>query len=201
MSDNGFAAVSAVGVLSELDAGRWAGLAGGAAVLVGMAVGGWLILALVRGQGRLVLRVEALETRLKRLEGLPLERREAAPELRLPDLTGALFELSDFRGSETLLVFWNPASEPCRQILEGLLEWERANPIARRKLVFVSTGGVEANRAMGLTSLILLDEPGDVARAFGATGTPSAVLLDKDARLASGVVSGGDAVVQLLLTA
>jgi hypothetical protein len=201
MSDNGFAGLSSVGVLSELDAGWWAGLAGGATVLLAMAVGGGLILALLRGQGRLVLRMEALEARLKQLEDVPVIGREAAPALRLPDLTGAFFELSDFRGSETVLLFWDPASEPCRQILEELQEWERAHPIGPRKLVVVSTGSVEANREMGLTSLMLLEESGEVAGAFGATSTPSAVLLDKDTRLASGVVLGGDAVVQLLTSA
>jgi methylamine dehydrogenase accessory protein MauD len=123
---------------------------------------------------------------------------ELSPALQLPDLTGAVFELSDLRGSETLLLFWDPACEFCRQILEDVRTLERANhPLGPRKLMLVSTGSIEANRAMGLHSLILLDDSAEVARAFGAHGTPSAVLLDKEARPASRVVFGGEAVLQL----
>jgi len=345
---------STVSALSTLGAGGWAAVAGGAAALLGFAVGGWLILALLRHQGLLLLRVEALEARLEHMGGadvpafglpvgapappfelaaldgssasldrliargkpvfllffephcgpcavlLPLvsrwqkaygerltlavisrgdrtansdlaelgldhvllqadrevavayevpgtpgavlidasgaiasavalgsesinefvsralsaqlrsgngevsppselivQQREAAPTFRLPDLTGAFFELSDLRGSETVLLFWDPASESCRQILDDLRTWERANPVGSRKLVVVSVGSAEANRALGLTSLILLDGSAEAARAFGAEGIPAAVLLDGETRMASSVVFGSEAVLQL----
>ena len=33
---------------------------------------------------------------------------EPAPEVALPDLEGQSVELEDFRGEETLVLFWNP---------------------------------------------------------------------------------------------
>jgi hypothetical protein len=64
-------------------------------------------------------------------------------------------------------------------------------------LLVVSTGTVEANQAQGLRSQVVLDEGFAVARAFGATGTPMAVLVDGDGKIASEVVTGGQAVLAL----
>jgi hypothetical protein len=44
-------------------------------------------------------------------------------------------------------------------------------------LVF-STGDVASDRAMGLTTTVVLDDSFAAGRAFGAGGTPSAVLVD-----------------------
>jgi len=61
----------------------------------------------------------------------------------------------------------------------------------------VSTGAPEANRAMGLKSPVLLDQPVAVARTFGAGGTPSAVLVDAEGRIASQVAVGTEAMLAL----
>jgi peroxiredoxin len=200
---------SAVGWISRLDAGTSTALAVGVVTLGALAAGGWLILTMLRQHGRLLLRVEALEARLDTLlrpgngdghHPASVQQRweaEPSPTFRLPDLTGAYFELWDFRGSETLLLFWDPADESCRQILEDVRKWEWAHPVGSRKLVFISTGSIEANRSMGLSSLILLDSSGEVARAFDVSGTPSAVLLDKEAKVASRVAVGGAEVLRL----
>jgi hypothetical protein len=64
-------------------------------------------------------------------------------------------------------------------------------------LVIVSTGTVEANRASGFRSPVLLDPAFTAGRAFGVTGTPSAVLLDDRGRIASEIAVGGPAVLEL----
>ena len=49
----------------------------------------------------------------------------------------------------------------------------------------VSAGSEEANKEMELTSPVLLDQQFAAGRAFGASGTPSAVLVDAEGKLAS----------------
>ena len=122
---------------------------------------------------------------------------EPAPELRLPDLTGKLVDLADFRGSKTLVLFWNPGCGFCQQMLEDLKAWEAKPPEGVPKLLVVSTGIVEANRALGLLSPVLLDEGFTVGSTFGATGTPMAVLVDAEGKIASEVAAGAQAVLAL----
>ena len=50
---------------------------------------------------------------------------------------------------------------------------------------------------MGLTSPMLLDQQFAVGRAFGASGTPSAVLVDAEGKVASEVAVGAPAVLEL----
>ena len=65
------------------------------------------------------------------------------------------------------------------------------------KLLFVSAGTEEANKEMRLSSTVVLDQQFSVGRAFGASGTPSAVLLDAEGRVASEVAVGAPAVLEL----
>src|SRR4051812_27003607 len=58
------------------------------------------------------------------------------------------------------------------------------------KLVLISGGTEEQARALGLRAPILLDEMGATARAYGANGTPMAVLVDATGRIASKLVGG-----------
>ncbi len=49
----------------------------------------------------------------------------------------------------------------------------------------VSSGTQEANKEMGLSSPVVLDQQFAVGRSFGASGTPSAVPVDKEGKIAS----------------
>jgi AhpC/TSA family protein len=96
-----------------------------AAVLPWMLIGFgcWFCYQLVRQNGRILLRLEALEQRLEVQDaeppsptpaapsGLPLGA--IAPEFELPDLTGTRHCLSDFRGRRMLLIFFNPKCGFC----------------------------------------------------------------------------------------
>jgi methylamine dehydrogenase accessory protein MauD len=127
-----------------------------------------------------------------------LEIGEPAPEVKLPDLEGNAVELADyFRGEETLVLFWNPGCGFCQQMLPDIKEWEQNRPEGAPKLLFVSAGPEEANREMGLASPVLLDQPFATGRAFGASGTPSAVLVDVEGKVASEVAVGAPAVLEL----
>src|SRR5215208_75573 len=122
---------------------------------------------------------------------------EEAPEVKLPDLEGNTVQLADFRGQQTLLVFWNPGCGFCQQMLPDLKEWESGAPRDAPTLVVVSAGSEEANKEMGLASPVLLDQQFAVGRAFGASGTPSAVLVDAQGKVASEVAVGAPGVLEL----
>ena len=122
---------------------------------------------------------------------------EFAPEVKLSDLEGDTVELKDFRGEKTLVLFWNPGCGFCQQMLPDLRKWEAAPQADAPKLLLISAGTKEANEAMGLGSTIVLDPSFAVGRAFGAGGTPSAVLVDEEGRIASEVAVGAPAVLDL----
>jgi peroxiredoxin len=122
---------------------------------------------------------------------------EEAPEVKLPDLEGDTVDLADFRGEETLLVFWNPGCGFCQQMLADLREWEQNPPEEAPKLLVVSAGTKEANREQGLNSTVVLDQNFTVGRAFGASGTPSSVLVDAQGKVASDIAVGSPAVLQM----
>jgi peroxiredoxin len=122
---------------------------------------------------------------------------EEAPEVKLPDLEGNTVELANFKGEETLVLFWNPGCGFCQQMLPDLKEWEMQAPKDAPRLVVVSAGSEEANKEMGLASPVLLDQQFAVGRAFGASGTPSAVLVDAEGKVASEVAVGAPGVLEL----
>ena len=122
---------------------------------------------------------------------------EPAPEIKLEDLEGKNVELKDFRGEETLVLFWNPGCGFCKQMLDDLKKWEANPPEGAPRLLVVSAGIVEANEAMELSSPVVLDQEFAVGRAFGVGGTPSAVLVDEEGKIASEVAVGAPAVLEL----
>jgi peroxiredoxin len=122
---------------------------------------------------------------------------EEAPEVKLPNLQGNTVELVHFRGEETLVLFWNPGCGFCQQMLADLREWEENPPEEAPKLLVVSAGTEEANREQGLSSTVVLDQNFAVGRAFGASGTPSAVLVDAEGKVASDIAVGSPAVLEL----
>jgi peroxiredoxin/uncharacterized membrane protein YphA (DoxX/SURF4 family) len=122
---------------------------------------------------------------------------EPAPEVKLADLEGTTVELEDFRGQQILVLFWNPGCGFCQQMLPEIKQWEENRPEGAPKLLFVSAGTEEANRDMKLSSKVVLDQQFAAGRAFGASGTPSAVLVDGEGRIASEVAVGAPAVLGL----
>jgi peroxiredoxin/uncharacterized membrane protein YphA (DoxX/SURF4 family) len=123
---------------------------------------------------------------------------EPAPDFNLPDLSGKFVRLSDFRGSTALLLFWRPSCGFCQRMLADLKAWEAQPREGAPRLLVVSTDSVEANQAMGLRSPVLLDKEGmSIGRLFGATGTPMAVLVDEEGKIASPLAAGAPEVLAL----
>jgi peroxiredoxin len=131
-------------------------------------------------------------------QGAKAIRALVAQAIGLPDLAGQTVNLVDFRGHQTLLLFWNPGCGFCQRMLDDLRAWEAKPPKGAPKLLVISTGTMEANTQMGLHSPILLDQGGmSVGSTFGANGTPMAVLLDTEGKIASEVAAGAPAVLAL----
>jgi peroxiredoxin len=122
---------------------------------------------------------------------------ERAPDFTLLDLSGIPTSLTHFRGSKTVVLFWNPGCGFCQQMLDDLKAWEAKPPMGAPKLLVVSTGTAEANKAMGLRSKVVLDQDFTVGRRFGADGTPVAVLVDAEGNIASDLAAGAPAVLAL----
>jgi peroxiredoxin len=123
---------------------------------------------------------------------------EPAPDFSLPDLAGKTVKLSDFRGKRTLVLFWRPSCGFCARMLPDLKAWETNATNGAPKLLVVSTDSEADNKAMGLRSPVLLDKAGiSVGGKFGAGGTPMAVLVDADGKIASELAAGAPAVLEL----
>ncbi len=128
-------------------------------------------------------------------DGLPIG--SLAPELDLRDLDGKDVHLADPRGRETLVLFWNPGCGFCNSIRSELRAWEQNAGSDRLRLLIVSSGDADASRADGFRSTVALDAGYTAGDAFGARGTPMAVILDGNGRVATGLAAGGPAVLAL----
>src|SRR5258708_1424835 len=109
-------------------------------LLIGFGV--WLFHQLVRQNGRILLRLDAIEDHLdhmaesragghpssnghrllseSKIERNGLTKGAPAPEFRLPKLDGGELSLSELRGKKVLLVFSDPHCGPCDALLPDL---------------------------------------------------------------------------------
>jgi len=83
-------------------------------------------------------------------------------------------------------------------MLADLQAWEAEPQANAPRLVLISAGSVEANQAQGLSSSILIDNGFSIGFAYGAKGTPSAVLIDAQGNVASPLVVGASAIMPML---
>jgi methylamine dehydrogenase accessory protein MauD len=113
-----------------------------------------------------------------------------APAFELPDLDGIKVSSEELRGQRTLLLFWNPGCGFCQGMVSDLKVWEEHRPPRAPHLVLISSGDADANRSLGLQSPILSDQTGAPASAYGANGTPMAILVDAEGRIASRMAGG-----------
>ena len=127
----------------------------------------------------------------------PTEIGEFAPAFELSDLTGQVVNLGKLKGKAILLLFWNPACGYCSGMLADLKRWEANVTKESPLLLVVSNDAVEQNLTMNLRAPVLLDSNFRTGQAFGVGGTPAAVLIDADGKVASLVAMGAEKVLAL----
>jgi methylamine dehydrogenase accessory protein MauD len=121
---------------------------------------------------------------------------DPAPALELAGLDGEPVPLVVL-DRDTLVLFWNPHCGFCARMLDELRAWEAAPPSGAPRLLLIAAGSAEDNRAMGLAAEIAIDDRFAAGQAFGATGTPTGVLVDATGRIASGLAVGAPSVLAL----
>jgi peroxiredoxin len=190
-----------------------------------VAFSAWVAYNLLRQNGRMLLRVEALEAEIARLAPVDAPAEEAAarppfgdrslagsrinrdglrpgtaaPGFTLPRLGGGELSLSDYATRRLLLVFSDPNCGPCDVLAPRLERFAKDTPGV--SVVMVSRGDVEENRRkveqFGLTFPVVLQEQWQLSRQYAKFATPIAYLIDEQGRIAADVALGVDAILEL----
>ena len=167
---------------------------------------------LVKQQGRMLLRLDALEhsahiaehdpvapVESAEVEGLPLGT--LFPAFEFPDLSGKTHTLEEFRGKHLLVVNWSFDCGFCEAIAGELARLEARLNKQNVLIVLLAAGDASSNRAHaarhGLKALVLLVKDGPPPKPFEQQGTPVAYFLDEQARVAAPFASGADQVEAL----
>lgn len=191
------------------------GMRGGGSALGGLAVAVaglamfelWALVHVLRQNGRLLVRLEAVEAKLAGSveappPGLPIK--SEAPAFSLTDLLGDTLSLETLlkRRRLLLLLFTEPGCGACDAVLPEVSQWQREYG-DRLSIVPISRGNAKENRGKsakyGLRNLLLQTER-EVADAYQVEATPSAVLV-KEGRIESSLAVGTDAIRGLVARA
>ncbi|BDT93212.1 MULTISPECIES: MauE/DoxX family redox-associated membrane protein [Nocardia] len=174
---------------------------------IGCAVVAVLVAVLIRLAGQLrILRRRVDEQALSTLgaEGLPVGA--VAPEFELLGPDGAKTTLEDLLSAakSVLLVFVHPGCELCAALARELPRW-RARTGDALAIVAVGNGDAAEQAAWGIEHGLgdipsLVQQGNEAALRYRVRGTPSAVLIDPDGRVAAPVARGGIAIRELIGT-
>lgn len=121
-----------------------------------------------------------------------------APNLTWRDIDGRTISLHELRGNPVAILFWNPGCGFCQRVLPDLKAWEDVAVNGVPRLLVISTGTPDENRALGLRSPLIVEHRFETGRMLGASGTPSAVVISGSGRFATPVARGGPSVLTLL---
>jgi uncharacterized membrane protein YphA (DoxX/SURF4 family) len=168
---------------------------------------GWFSYQVFRQNGRLIERVQMLEQDAigsrspVQVSGLPV--RSVAPPFELPDLAGTPRSLEHLLGGgvPVALAFIDPDCGACGPLLPRLARLrDELDDMPELVVITRSDEGRVRAQINGFATGTVLMQGDDVkvARAYGASRVPSAVLIDPDGRVASPVVTGDEAIEGLL---
>jgi peroxiredoxin len=125
-----------------------------------------------------------------------------APHFTLPSAAGRFVSLQDLLADDRacILTFVHPGCGPCATLLPELARWQ--DTITERLALTLVTP-VEAKEAEQLASEhaltnVLIDEQSTVSHSYGATATPSAVLVASDGTVRSAPAVGRVAIESLI---
>ena len=136
-------------------------------------------------------------------EGLPLET--MAPPFELAAYEGgttSLDQLLAYR-KPLLLVFTNPNCSPCVALFSEIKDWQQAHS-EQLTIALISFGTIKENfinvAKNGLGQVLLDEKKREVAGKYGATLTPTAVIVNTSGKIASPLAAGADEIRALLGT-
>jgi uncharacterized membrane protein YphA (DoxX/SURF4 family)/peroxiredoxin len=177
------------------------GLAGILMLCLVVTIQGWFVFQLLRQQGRLLLRLEVMESTLESEDGLV--RRPPAADFNLRSVSGESLSLSELvtEGLPVLLVFASSGCRPCTALYPEIGRWQRDYGGVLTVAV-LARGDWAVNQMKAADARVvrvLIDHDGMVARAYRALPTPSGVLVGPDGRLRSAVATGADAIRGLVV--
>ncbi|CAM3876829.1 MauE/DoxX family redox-associated membrane protein [Smaragdicoccus niigatensis] len=169
----------------------------------------WFLLNLAREQGRLHLRLDALDqaaaSNTPERAGAGPAIGSAAPEFELPGLFGETLTLQSLRaeGRPVLLVFSDPHCGPCAQLMPAIAQWQDEHTDALT-IAIVSRGDPTENRnkaAADGVRRVLIQHDNEVADRFSVSGTPTGVLVRADGTIGAPLAPGPDAISALVASA
>jgi uncharacterized membrane protein YphA (DoxX/SURF4 family)/peroxiredoxin len=131
--------------------------------------------------------------------GLPVGSN--APDFTLPNLNGERISLASLcaRGKPLLLLFVSPTCPPCLELLPEVKLWRERHARAVH-FALISAGDARANREKFDADDwrdVLLQKEREVAEAYQAKWTPSAVLVDEAGKIVSPLAIGADGIRSL----
>lgn len=171
-------------------------------LLVAILVSLWVIFyQLIKQQGRILLRLDQLQPEAEHAQPSGLAIGELFPSFNLPNITGQMIKLEDFRGKRLLLVYWSPGCGFCDLLAPDLAKFQSDARNLNMSIVLLARGDVESNQKLadehGLKSQILLLD--DITpEPFAQLGTPAAYVLDELGRVAKPLALGARQIPLLL---
>jgi uncharacterized membrane protein YphA (DoxX/SURF4 family)/peroxiredoxin len=203
---------STVGWVGDLTATQLFGLLFGLVIVALLGIQGWFIFHLLRQNGRVLMRLRALEAASGVISsgngsqpGPSLPVGSVGPAFSLPDLRGEQLTLDDLRaaGKPVVLIFTSPGCDSCAELLPKIAGWQEQYS-EKLTISLISDQSIEKNRtefAEHGVHHVLVQEDWEVADSYGADVTPSAVLITPTGAVGSPLAEGPEAIETLIAQA
>jgi peroxiredoxin len=158
-------------------------------------------------QGRILLRLESLETsqrqggasrpRSENVDGVPAG--SVLNDFELRSLAGGRMTLSQFRGRKVLLIFFDPACGYCRELLLQLRDFAASSDADAPVPLIIAEGPDEENRKLveehGIRHPVLMQDSREVAELYHVFVTPAGYLVDERGVTVGGMLAGKDQIL------
>jgi peroxiredoxin len=170
-------------------------------------VGGWMVVQLIKQNGRILIQMEMLDQKLTQL--LPrapvkpptLAAGSVAPDFELPDVDGVVKRMADFRGQRLLMVFFNPNCGFCMQMGDALAELSTDARAGVPRLVLICSGEPELIKTtiadFEIRGPVLIQKATEVSEAYRANSTPSGYLIDESGKIVTERVIGAEPLLKI----
>jgi peroxiredoxin len=123
---------------------------------------------------------------------------DPAPLFSLRDRNERSIGLSDFLGRRVLLLFWNANCSFCKRMAPDIRAFEDDPPGNEPQILIITNGSVRSARQYGFRSPVLPARNSKVDEKYGVQGTPSALLIDEEGRIASSLETEATGILKLL---